>query len=203
MCFHEIKNHLYQNLPSPRERRRILIDEMTGLSDKTIHCFNCNGTCCTFSANSMQITPIEAFEILISLNEASTNLSELKVKLQENIQNYRLDHEIFLGRKKNFLLRKTYTCPFFMAGPKGCTIKKEFKPYGCLGFNPRIEDDNGSQCLSNVVLLEQREKAELQNEQKANDFLKHQLQLDWDKLEIPKAILKLLEKMPSLMLGTL
>jgi hypothetical protein len=195
--FAEIQNSLYQklNVHSPSERRKLLIDEMEGLTNKKIHCFNCSGTCCTFSANSMQITPIEAFEILISLEVTEDNLPELKAELQKNIQNYRLDHEIFLGKKINSILRKTYTCPFFVAGPKGCTIKKELKPYGCLGFNPRIENDNGGQCLSNTELLEARENVEIKNEDTANAFLKQELQLDWVKLEIPKAVLALIEKL--------
>jgi len=195
--FSEIQEFLYQKLNTqlPSERRRLLIDEMKGLKDKDIHCFNCAGTCCTFSANSMQITPIEAFEILISLEVTEKNLTELREKLQKNIQDYRLDHEIFLGKKKNSLLRKTYTCPFFVTGSRGCTIKKELKPYGCLGFNPRTENDNGGQCLSNKDLLEARENSTLLTEEKANAYLKEQLQLDWEKLEIPKAVLQLLEKL--------
>jgi Fe-S-cluster containining protein len=194
--FNQIHNFLYQeiNIHSPRERRKLLIDEMEGLTNKKIHCFNCAGTCCTFSANSMQITPIEAFEILISLEATEANLEDLKSALQKNILDYRLNHEIFLGKKINSLLRKTYTCPFFIAGAKGCTIKKELKPYGCLGFNPRIENDNGGQCHSNIELLESRENIEIQNEENANTYLKQELQLDWVKLEIPKAVLALIDK---------
>lgn len=197
MTFSELQHSLYQTLDthSPRERRESLIAEMAGLTDQKILCFNCNGTCCTFSANSIQITPIEAFEIILSLEIKNEDLSEIKTKLKKSIQDYRLDHEIFLGRKKNSLLRKTYTCPFFVAGPKGCTIKKELKPYGCLGFNPRIEDDNGGQCLSNIKLLENREETERDNEDLANIFLKRELQLEWEKIEIPKAVLILLEKL--------
>lgn len=197
MTFNEIQNSLYQtlNTNSPRARRSVLINEMAGLTNQKIHCFNCSGTCCTFSANSMKITPIEAFEILISLEVTKDNLSEIKSNLQKNIQNYRLDHEISLGKKSNSILRKTYTCPFFVSGSKGCTIKKDLKPYGCLGFNPRIENDNGSQCLSNVELLEERENSELENERIANNFIKNELKLDWDKLEIPKAVLSLLIKL--------
>lgn len=197
MTFNEIQNSLYQalNTNSPRARRSVLINEMAGLTNQKIHCFNCSGTCCTFSANSMKITPIEAFEILISLEVTKDNLSEIKSNLQKNIQDYRLDHEISLGKKSNSILRKTYTCPFFVSGSKGCTIKKDLKPYGCLGFNPRIENDNGSQCLSNVELLEERENSELENERIANNFIKNELKLDWDKLEIPKAVLSLLIKL--------
>lgn len=198
--FSEIQHQLFQDLKTqlPRERRLSLIDEMQGLKDKKIHCFNCPGTCCTFSANSMQITPLEAFEILISLELTTEMIPELRSKLQKNILDYRLDHQIFLGKKNQPHLRKTYTCPFFAAGALGCTIKKELKPYGCLGFNPRVEDDNGGQCLSNQELLLERERTTQSSEDKANAFLKEKLSLDWVKLEIPKAVLQVLDKLPRL-----
>lgn len=173
-------------------RRNLLIQEMAKLSGAKIDCFNCTGTCCTYQANSMQITPIEAFEILVSLEASVINAQEIRELLKKNIQDYRLDHELFVG-KKNILLRKTYTCPFFIPGPKGCTIKKELKPYGCLGFNPRIAGDNGSKCLSDIDLLKKREAEQLIDEEKINQHLKIELNLDWDKLEIPKATLKLLD----------
>lgn len=191
-----LKNSLYKDklLPSGQERRQQLIDEMISLNNQKIHCFNCSGTCCSFSANSMQITPLEAFEIILSLNITHENLEPIKEKLSQNIKDFRLDREIFLGKKTNSLLRKTYTCPFFVAGPKGCTIKKDLKPYGCLGFNPRIENDNGGQCHSNISLLEMREECQNSSEIAANLYLKEELQLDWVKQEIPKAVLSLLEK---------
>ena len=192
----ELKKALYNSLsiPSGKERRHILANEMDTLNNQKIHCYNCAGTCCTFSANSMQITPLEAFEIILSLEVTAENLPELKNKLHKNILDYRLDHEIFLGKKINSLLRKTYTCPFFVAGSKGCTIKKDLKPYGCLGFNPRIENDNGDQCHSNIALLETRETNEIINEDNANAFLKRELQLEWNKLEIPNAVLFILDR---------
>lgn len=189
------KENLYEELEtrSPRERRELILSEMDFLSKKDIHCFNCSGTCCTMSANSMKITPLEAFEIILSLDINEKNVREIKSKLKQNILDYRLDHEISLGKKAHSHLRKTYTCPFFVPGSKGCTIKKELKPYGCLGFNPKIENDNGSQCHSDISLLEKRENAELSSEEKANNYLRKELNLTWDKLEIPKAVLILLE----------
>lgn len=193
--FIALQNKLYGELQvqAAAVRRRELIDEMAQLSGLEIHCFNCTGTCCTYSANSMRITPIEAFEILISLEVTRENASNLREKLKKNIKDYRLDHEIFTGKKHSATYRKTYTCPFFVAGPKGCTIKKELKPYGCLGFNPRTESDNGSQCISNVQLLEVRENAKKLSEDLANSFLVKELSLGWEKQEIPKAILCLLD----------
>ena len=192
----DIQKILYTDLGihSPKERRQLLIQEMKALEGSKIDCYNCTGTCCTFSANSMQITPIEAFEIILSLDVTMEHSAVIKNQLKENINHFRLDHQIFSGKKNNSHLRRTYTCPFFVAGSKGCTIKKELKPYGCLGFNPRIENDNGGQCNSDQTLLEQRENFELQNEEKANLYLKEINQINWVKLEIPRAVLFLLDK---------
>ncbi len=197
MILLNLKETLYEKLKTrtPKERREKLIIEMSNLSQKEIHCLNCTGTCCTMSANSMQITPLEAFEIILSLDVTLENINELKNKLKENIQHYRLDHEIFLGKKSHAHLRKTYTCPFFIPGAKGCTIKKDLKPYGCLGFNPKTSNDNGSQCSSDFNLLEEREKTEIISEENANNFLRQEFNLSWVKLEIPKAVLILLEKL--------
>lgn len=143
----------------------------------------------------MQVTPLEAFEMILSLDVTTENVETLKNKLRENIAYYRLDHEISLGKKAQTHLRKTYTCPFFVPGPKGCTIKKDLKPYGCLGFNPRLENDNGSGCHSDQEMLLLRESENFVSEKVGNDFLKHELNLYWTKLEIPKAMLILLEKL--------
>lgn len=193
----QLKAKIYDELKTqkPRERRHHLIEEMKQLSDKQIHCFQCTGTCCTMSANSMQVTPLEAFEMILSLDVTEDNIQEIKQKLQETINHYRLDHEISLGKKAQAHLRKTYTCPFFVPGPKGCTIKKELKPYGCLGFNPRQESESGTNCHSDFSLLEKRENENRTTEALANEFLKNHFQVYWTKLEIPKAMLILLNKM--------
>jgi Fe-S-cluster containining protein len=192
-----IESHLYEVLmtQAPKERRNLLLSEMETLTNKDIHCFKCTGTCCTMTANSMQITPLEAFEILLSLKVNSQNVNELKEALKTNISHYRLDHEVFLSKKGHTHLRKTYTCPFFSPGPKGCTINKELKPYGCLGFNPRIENDNGGNCHSDLPLLESRENLELANEILANDFLRKEFNFTWEKCEIPKAVLAFLVRL--------
>lgn len=193
----QLKARIYDELKTqlPRVRRNRLIEEMKQLSEKKIHCFQCSGTCCTMSANSMQITPLEAFEMILSLDINENNLQEIRQKLQDNINHYRLDHEISLGKKAQSHLRKTYTCPFFVPGPKGCTIKKELKPYGCLGFNPRQEAETGTNCHSDFELLEKRENENFPTEARANEFLKNHFQIYWTKLEIPKAMLILLNKM--------
>lgn len=144
----------------------------------------------------MQVTPLEAFEMLLSLDLNKNNIEEIKKSLKENIAHYRLDHELSLGKKAHSHLRKTYTCPFFVPGPKGCTIKKELKPYGCLGFNPRLENDNGSSCHSDQKILEEREIENKISEDIANEFLKKEFKIYWTKMEIPKALLFLIENFP-------
>lgn len=178
-------------IPSSLERRKLLMSEMAKLEGKNIHCFNCTGACCTFSANSMQITPIEAFDIIFSLELDPDSLSKLKYKLLDTISHYRLNHDINAGKKSHF--RRTYTCPFFSPGPKGCTLGRAHKPYGCLGFNPKVIDDNGSTCHSNIKVLEQRETENIALENQINLYLKELYSLNWNKLDLPRALLEILE----------
>lgn len=193
-AINHLKNKLYQefNIPSSLTRRQILVDEMASLEGLNIHCFNCPGTCCTFSANSMQITPLEAFEILFSLNLTASTALSLKERMQESITHYRLDHDISTGKKFQKSMRRTYTCPFFSPGPKGCTLSRASKPYGCLGFNPKISDDNGSSCHSGIEVLEKRENDHASAEREANLYLKENYSLYWDKIDLPRALFAIL-----------
>jgi Fe-S-cluster containining protein len=190
----QLKHILYQELKTalPLERRQNLVQEMSKLEGKNIHCFNCAGTCCTFSANSMQITPLEAFEILFSLDLNPEKIEELKIIMKNTVTSYRLDHEIFTGKKASSSLRRTYTCPFFSPGPKGCTLGRAHKPYGCLGFNPKISDDNGTSCHSHTEILEERETLHETSETIANEYLRKTYSLDWNKKDLPRALLALL-----------
>lgn len=174
-------------------RRKIIVDEMSKLEMEKIHCFNCDGHCCTKQSNSMKITPLEAYELLQSL--LNTDLEKLKVKLLNNIAEFRLDHEVYTGKKGSTALRKTYTCPFYTPGSKGCSIDIFSKPYGCLAFNPKLINDNGSQCGLNANLFEQRELQFKDFELAANKRISHEFGLDWEKLEIPRALMSLITKM--------
>ncbi|MFI5390895.1 MAG: hypothetical protein ACHQYQ_05990, partial [Bacteriovoracales bacterium] len=70
------------------------------------------------------------------------------------IEEYRLDYEIPTTR--GIPLRRTYTCPFFEPGPKGCSIDSRSKPYGCLAFNPTEKNSKGGgSCSSNKEILKQ------------------------------------------------
>ena len=83
----------------------------------------------------MQITAAEASDILRYLQETGLWTEELTERLRTCVREYRLDVDLpRFGSRPN--LRRTYTCPFFSAGPRGCSLPREVKPYGCLGFNP-------------------------------------------------------------------
>ena len=182
-------------LRAPRERRDVVIDQMATLEKQGIHCRTCAGTCCTSVANSMQITPLEALEILLNLKEILSN-QETKLKLIEQLKNtiqlYRLDKEIYTGKKNQESLRKRYTCPFFNFGTIGCALSRGFKPYGCLGFNAVVENDNGQSCRSDLGILETREQHFIHAENLSNTFLKTKWNILWDKKSIPEALLEIL-----------
>lgn len=146
----------------------------------------------------MQITPIEAMEILVSLNIdqlSPLEIQDLKKRMQDNIQAYRLNVEIYTGKKHSQDLRKTYTCPFFMNGNKGCGLSRSSKPYGCLGFNPKTSDDNGKSCASNTDILTTREDQFIALENIANQKIKEDLKIFWAKLSIPQALLDIMNKL--------
>lgn len=193
----ELKNYLsdlYETngLPSSHDRRFALIKEMELLEGKTIHCFTCPGTCCTSQANSMQITPIEALEILQSLQVDqfdNSQMSAFKERMTSTVSGYRLNVEIYTGKKNSSALRKNYTCPFFNNGLLGCGLSRSAKPYGCLGFNPKTSDDNGQTCSSNIEVLEQREHSFQSKEDLVNAQIRKELKLPWIKQNIPQALL--------------
>lgn len=188
------------NLLSSHDRRAALIHEMELLEGKTIHCFTCPGTCCTSQANSMQITPIEALEILQSLKYdqwTSKELESFKERMVNTVTNYRLNVEIYTGKKVSNALRKNYTCPFFNNGALGCSLSRSSKPYGCLGFNPKTSEDNGQNCSSNTELLLERDDLFLRTEQEANDQIRKDLKIYWTKQNIPQALLELLSALAT------
>ena len=192
-------NNLYEKkgLLSSHDRRIALIKEMQVLEGKTVHCFTCPGTCCTSQANSMQITPIEALEILQSLNVdqfTPNEMSNFKEKMNQTIKAYRLDFETYTGKKNSSVLRKSYTCPFFNNGSLGCGLSRSSKPYGCLGFNPKTSDDNGKSCSSNIVVLEEREDFFHLSEDLINAQIRLELNLLWTKQNIPLALLDIIKR---------
>lgn len=183
---------------SANERRVNLIGEMQRLEDKNVTCLNCPGACCTSQANSMQISPIEALEILQALQVDQFNVEELynfKKLMNQTISDFRLDVEIYTGKKKSSVLRKNYTCPFFNNGSLGCGLSRSAKPYGCLGFNPKRNNDFGKSCSSNTELLENREQSFQMQENLVNTQIRLDLNLTWIKQNIPQALLDIVNKL--------
>ena len=175
--------------PDATSRRKSLNIEMQNLENSGKHCLKCPGHCCTFEHNSMLIDPLQALELYVYL-EKNQMLEKSLSRLKENINQFRLDKEFLLGRGKE--LRRYYTCPFFKHESCGCPIAPEFKPYGCLAFNPfKSNVELPGSCESNISLLESRNQKFESFEIEANIFLKNRLHIYWDKKPIPVAILEL------------
>lgn len=169
------------------ERRKILINRMNELESKGMGCIGCLGTCCTYEANSMMITPLEAFELVSYLKSENLLNDDLKLKLQTSVNQFRLEHKPLKGKS---YLRKSYTCPFFGYKELGCPLPREIKPYGCLAFDSHHPELKASHhCYSETELLEK-----IQDEKVLNEELKAKFNLYWDKSPIPTAILDLWDK---------
>jgi Fe-S-cluster containining protein len=186
---------IYKNLgiSSNTERRELLVNSMKSLKSDGVNCQSCTGLCCTFVSNSMQTDPIQTLELYIYLQNENMWNDQLVEELGEVVKNNRLDYEISTGARSSF--RRTYTCPFYNKGPKGCSISPESKPYGCLAFNAKAKDTKeGENCSLNTEFLIERDNKYSQIEQAANDSLKKLFGLDWDKLPMPVALLNLHQK---------
>ena len=177
-------------------RRQSILNEMTTLKNKGINCHQCSGPCCTFESNSMQITALEAVDIIQFLNSENRINADLILDLEENITQFRLNQWSGTGKTN---LRKTYTCPFFENAIKGCSISRNSKPIGCLAFNP-VEPNitNGGSCKSNLSLLLSRESDFQSSETEINTKLKQLLNLYWDKAPIPVALIDVLKALDKI-----
>jgi len=180
------------NISGNFERRKTVLNYMANLIDQEKNCSSCQGMCCTFAYNSMQVTPAEAldaYDYLISQNRVNQALID---RLEKCIKEYRLDNEINLGRGRE--LRRTYTCPFYNAGSKGCGIAPESKPYGCLAFNPKEKNvSTEGKCKSYTEVLEKRE-ADYSGEEALNYKIIHTLNLGWEKKNFPQGLLSIIHK---------
>lgn len=177
---------LKELLKNSRKFRDLLVKEMNDLDAKNINCKNCTGVCCTVGRNSMQVTPIEALDLYFQIIEKIKDQNKFWEKNQEIISIYGLDREIYV---KNRLLRKNYTCPLFKFESWGCPIDAHLKPLGCLGYNALEENViEGENCTSDIKLLEQIEKTIYKDWSDLNSEFKKILNLDFDKLPIPRAL---------------
>lgn len=171
-----------------------IINLMSELEDQGIDCANCTSSeCCTFVKNSMMITPLETVELIQYLSKEGRLTTYLFDKLRENIKGYRLDIPIPSDGKRNFA-RRTYTCPFLNTGAKACTISRKAKPYGCLGFNSTTKGAiDSTHCRSNQKVLEEVADEFRDYLKNQNELVSKSLDLNYDKLPIPVAILNVLE----------
>lgn len=184
MNYQELRKDL--NISANKVRRSGVISTMDEFVREGKNCYSCEGYCCTFAYNSMQVTPIEALDAYDFLLKNNRINDELIESLDKCIKEFRLDNEIVLGGGRE--LRRQYTCPFFNAGPKGCSIEPESKPYGCLAFNPlesnvKVE----GKCTSYIEVLEARETDSF-GEESMNLIIKEKLNLYWDKKNFPMAL---------------
>lgn len=177
---------------SPNMRRQLLNDRTYELESSGKSCAGCSGTCCTYEANSMMVTPIEAVELVDYLKANQLFDEELKNKLNETVSKYRLDQSLSNGKRS--FLRRTYTCPFFNHKELGCPLPREVKPFGCLAFNSHHEElKAGEHCYSEKEILEKRD-ADFKEENLLNLELKSRHSLYWDKTPLPLALLDFFPK---------
>jgi Fe-S-cluster containining protein len=175
----------------PYLRRKVIIDRMNELESSGKDCKGCSGTCCTYEANSMMVTPIEAVELVDYLKAKNLFDNELKSRLLVTVSKYRLDQAV--GDGKRSFLRRTYTCPFFNHKELGCPLPREVKPFGCLAFNAHdLEKKAGEFCFSEEKVLVAREAASL-DEAALNQKIKTENSLYWDKTPLPLALLAFFE----------
>lgn len=174
-------------------RREILIENMDALEVSGFTCKGCSGTCCTFEANSMMVTPLEAVELHRYLKENHLLTAELKNKFVETVTKYRLDHQV--GNGKRSYLRRTYTCPLFHHKELGCPLPREVKPYGCLAFNSYHDSKKADEnCHSDLSLLKSRDEAFKRDEDNQNELLRKELEIYWEKSPLPTALLDIWDK---------
>lgn len=165
---------------------------MNELEKVGMGCLGCSGNCCTFEANSMLLTPLEAKELFDYLKIHQMLTPELKEKLRESVQQYRLEPK-FNNNRRSYL-RKTYTCPFFGFKELGCPLPREVKPYGCLAFDSHhVELKASEHCYSEKELLERREDLHPE-EKEMNQKISQEMNLLWEKSPIPNALLEFWEK---------
>lgn len=172
-----------------RKLRNKLVQRMQELDAKAINCMHCSGVCCTKARNSMMVTPLEAVDLYFYLIENIKDQEMLWKNVENSITDFGLDREIYV---KNKLMRKNYTCPLFKFESFGCPVEPHLKPFGCLGYNALAANvKDGENCASDTALLEavdQEIKPELD---RLNKAIREHCKIDFDKTNIPMALLKI------------
>ncbi len=180
------------NLDGAKERREALITSMHKNEQSGLDCLKCSGRCCTYSANSMNMTNLEALEALVFLEENNLINEDLIERLEKCVEDFRLDQFFQTGRSTFF--RKTYTCPFFNFPSWGCGLGSKNKPYGCLAFNPReANQTNGGNCSADLNIQIKRLETYEDLEIKASLSIAEALKIPEDKASIPYKLLEFLK----------
>ncbi len=188
--------HSFSSLSERKKRRSIINEAMSEKIDSGYDCHSCVGHCCTFEHNSMQVTPLQALDTYEYLKEKNLINKDLKQKLNDCIKHFRLDKEVISSLNKQF--RRYYTCPFYSGDKLGCTIDRESKPYGCLAFNPsQMNVSQAGSCSSQTSILENQSVKFSVAEKQMNTEIKKELDLYWDKMNFPSALMYLIEKLPQ------
>lgn len=188
---------LIQNHNSSKVRDTLL-QKMESHRDDGLNCLQCIGFCCTLQANSMQISPSETLDLMkffikkFDSLDLYNSLKRLQKNLAENIETFRLNKDYSYG--KRFNIRRYYTCPFFASKELGCTIDFQYKPYGCLAFEPTKKEADWKKraCQSDQRVLDESLGTE---EKEINQKLKSFFSLSWDKKPIPVALFELLDRL--------
>ncbi len=171
--------------------RESILNYMQKMERAGVHCFNCQHCqCCTYTSNSMMITHVECLEITLYLIEQNRWNNTLFSRLEQNIEQFQLKNFIIPTTQK--LLRKYYTCPFLVDGPKGCSLSRKIKPYGCLAFNATTASSHEQlDCQSSLNELAQLERDYATILKSQNDFLEDKFKWYCRKMPIPNALLTL------------
>ncbi len=168
-------------------RRKVLIEQMHQKISKQQDCFNCKGYCCTYSYNSMRVTPLEALDVYFYLLNKNLINQSLVKKLEKNIKDFRLDREVYISGDKE--LRRYYTCPFYKTGAKGCGIGLGHKPYGCIAFMPYETNVSiPGKCSTNTQVLIEREILNPEDDL-INQNIRNFFGLYWTKKDLPSALM--------------
>jgi hypothetical protein len=165
---------------------------MRALAAEGVGCAGCmTSACCTFVANSMRVTPLEAVDLLDALSAAGRAGPELVQSLEATVRRFGLDRPAPGDGRRSFG-RRRYTCPFLRDGALGCSIAQDAKPYGCLAYNARRAGVvDGEDCASDQLLLDGVHGAA---EAALSDALARELGVSWTSASIPEALLDLLAR---------
>lgn len=188
---------MHTALASAYTRRRVLLDGMQELAARDVSCQGCSGVCCTFVANSMQITPLETLDILAHLATRGELSEERLQQWTQVVERHGLDRPA-PGDGRRELVRRRYTCPFFSGGTLGCGLPQSVKPYGCLSFNPRRPHiREGEDCGVDGRLLEGRDADDRARQADTEMAPLLELLAGLEKRPIPAALLALAARLPE------